>query len=228
LRLAHRRVARGKAVGQNRAIGTDELRKQVEQLEQELERAQQEAAETDAALAALDEQRRAREEQLELARRAEVDFVRKLDETRDQLARGQAEAALETYRSALAAREAAAEQFAAAGEAVAAQRRAYEVAQERVAEAWRDVVAHRHTATDAAVGELESPDDQPPTVQEAREKLVELVRDWHDRELEHDLVEAAARSPMGHEIENLPSHLRALARQRRGALVKQAQNRRKR
>ena len=39
-------------------------------------------------------------------------------------------------------------------------------------------------------------------------------------ELENDLVEAAARSPLGVAIDDLPAHLRALATERRSALLK--------
>jgi hypothetical protein len=84
------------------------------------------------------------------------------------------------------------------------------------------VWARRHSLSESGREALTEPDREPPGVNQARELLVGLVRQWLDRELERELVEAAARSPMGHEIEKLPEHLRALARERRRIAIVEA------
>jgi DNA repair exonuclease SbcCD ATPase subunit len=47
--------------------------------------------------------------------------------------------------------------------------------------------------------------------------LLATLSEHAERELEEELVEAAAQSPMGHAISNLPPHLRESARRRRDA-----------
>jgi hypothetical protein len=51
--------------------------------------------------------------------------------------------------------------------------------------------------------------------------LTDTVREHFESQLERDLVEAAARSPMGYEIQKLPAHLQALARERRLAVFRE-------
>src|SRR5919201_1216264 len=80
--------------------GTEETRNELAALEQELERARQSAEEHHAALSALDEQRLEREGRLALALRAEKDVERRLEEKREELARAEAEAALEALDAA--------------------------------------------------------------------------------------------------------------------------------
>jgi hypothetical protein len=51
--------------------------------------------------------------------------------------------------------------------------------------------------------------------------LADTVREHFEIQLERDLIEAAARSPMGYEIQKLPAHLQALARERRVAVLRE-------
>lgn len=180
-------------------------------------------AENDVALAALEEQRHEREGRLALARRTQAEVERRLDEKRVELERAEAEAAaaLETYETRLRERAVAAQALASAAEAVTTRRREYEAAYDRATDAWTAVVAQRRSLPAAARERLSEPDREPPSVNEAREILAELVDHWFDREL----VEAAARSLMGNEIEKLPEHLRALARERRRAIAKRSRDR---
>ena len=69
----------------------------------------------------------------------------------------------------------------------------------------------------AAGAEVEA---DPEVMRESWDRLSQEVRKRIDEHFEDDLVEAAARSPMGRAISDLPEHLRQLARQRRLALMR--------
>ena len=69
----------------------------------------------------------------------------------------------------------------------------------------------------AAGAELEA---DPEVMRESWDRLSQEVRKRIDERFEDDLVEAAAHSPMGNAIRDLPEHLRELARQRRLALMR--------
>jgi len=67
--------------------------------------------------------------------------------------------------------------------------------------------------------------DAPPeaeTLSENWERLIERIRSDLGGALDRDLIEAAARSPSGIAIDDLPAHLRALATDRRRALLKES------
>ena len=69
-------------------------------------------------------------------------------------------------------------------------------------------------------GELRDAPPEPDAFRGSWERLVERIRSDLGEELENDLVEAAARSPEGYAIKDLPAHLRVLATERRRALFK--------
>ena len=75
----------------------DELKREIKTMERELQHARQLAEKNQAALSALDEQRSEREGRLTLALRAQQDYERRLEEKRAELARAEAEAALEAF-----------------------------------------------------------------------------------------------------------------------------------
>ena len=62
---------------------------------------------------------------------------------------------------------------------------------------------------------------------EAWRRLVTLVAPLTDAGLTEELVDAAARSPLGHAIDDLPLHLRGAARERRKVLLRHARTRRR-
>jgi hypothetical protein len=66
---------------------------------------------------------------------------------------------------------------------------------------------------------------EPEALQENWEQLIEHIRNDLGAELEQDLIEAAARSPFGDAINDLPAYLRALATERRRALMKESMSR---
>lgn len=199
-------------------IDSNGPQKKLAALERELERVRHQAEKEEAALRALDDQRREREGRIALAQRARQDLERRLEETRVEQERAEAQAALEAFERSLDERNAAAEHFAAAARDVVARLREYEAACEVAVNAWQAVPSGpggRKSVESERAGELAH---DPAVVAESLELLTASVRDRLDDELERDLVEAAARSPMGHDIQRLPTHLQALARERRLAI----------
>ena len=204
---------------QNPAIDTNEIEKELVRLEKELQRVVHLARISDAAVAALEEQRDEYVARLQLARRAEEDVKRRIDEKRVELQRAEDEAVIENYERAVGERESAAERFASAASAAVAALREYEAAQESVAHALK-AVRSRPRAGRSVKSEAE-----PAIVAESVELLVDAARKRLDTAFERDVVEAAARSPMGYDIKNLPAHLQALARERRVAILNEAARR---
>lgn len=191
-------------------------------LERELERVRHQAEKEEAALRALDDQRREREGRIALARRAHQDLERRLEETRLEQERAEAQAAIEAFERSLDERNAAAERFAATARDVVAGLREYEAACEVVMNAWQATPSGpggRKSVESERAGELAH---DPTVVAESLELLAATVRDRLGGEFERDLVEAAARSPMGHDIQKLPAHLQALARERRLAIHRES------
>jgi DNA repair exonuclease SbcCD ATPase subunit len=200
----------------NHPIGTDETRNELEALERELQAARQAAEESQAALSALEEQRREREGRLSLAVRAREDLERHLEMKREELARAEAEAALEAFKRALEDRDVAAEAFASAAKSVVSRLQDFDAAQEGAEQAWQALV-QSYGPTEARVAAAGIPGGvqaQHDVFIEALTTLIETVTPRADDEFERNLVEAAARSPLGNDISNLPTHLQGLARAR--------------
>jgi chromosome segregation ATPase len=198
---------------------TEKTKNELAALEQEFQRARQAAEESQAELSALDEQRREREDRLALALRAQQDFERRLGEKRAELARAEAKAVLEALKKVLRDRDVSAEAFAAAAQSVITRLQEFDTAQEAVEQARRAILLRGPAEARAVAAEL--PDDldaEPVVFAEALTTLTENVAERADHNLERDLVEAAARSPMGHDIPRLPTHLQGLARERYAAI----------
>ncbi|MDX6505812.1 MAG: hypothetical protein QOG06_456 [Gaiellaceae bacterium] len=204
-------------------MAEEDAKREIAALEHELQRARQTAEKNHAALSALDEQRREREGRLAVALRAQHDFEQRLEEKRIELARAEAEAALAVVRQALEDRDAAADAFASAVQLVALRLQGFDAAQETAQNAWQALLSSRTVELPALVSELpdEDPHQQPEIVTQALGTLTELVKQRVDQELERDLIEAAARSPLGNDIANLPEHLRELARARFFSLARE-------
>jgi hypothetical protein len=206
-------------------IDTEAITNQLAQLEEHLQQVRQVAEESHAALATLEEQRVEREGQLTLARREEEDLSRRIEEKRAELKRADAEAAVEAYDRSVSARDAVAEKVASAVQAAVAALGEYDAAQEDVGTAWETVLRSRSAAGDSRTGKIPESGREPTVLKKAFETLAGLVRERLDGELERDLIEAAARSPMGNDIPKLPAHLQALARERRRSITQEARGR---
>jgi hypothetical protein len=215
-------VWRWRGIGKNPCIVREKPEKEIVALERELERARFEAQKNEAALSALEEQRRERQERLATALRAQQDLEQQLDEKRMEAERAAAAAAFDDFKEALVERDAAAEAFASAAQSVMLRLQEFDAAQESAETAWETLLNGGTVALPTA-GEVSAgdPSVRPDPFREALSRLIELVRDRSDEELERDLVEAAARSPAGNAIPNLPTHLQELARARFFALAQE-------
>jgi hypothetical protein len=202
-------------------IDRNEIESELTRLEQELEHVTQLAEESGAALAALEAERVEREGRLHLARRAKDDFERRIEEKRLELQRAEAEALIEELDRSIARRGAASELLVSAVEAAIARLHEYKAEHEAVMSAWQ-TVRKQPTVREAVEPETaRAAEQEPAAAAQSIEMLTDTVREHSEGQLECDLVEAAARSPMGYEIQKLPAHLQALARERRLALLRE-------
>ena len=155
--------------------------------------------------------------------RAQEDLERHLEKKREELARAEAEAALEAFKRALEDRDVAAEAFASAAESVTLRLQDFDAAQDRAESAWEAVLLS-HGPTEARTAAAELPGGlhaQHGVFAEALALLIESVTPRADDEFERNLIEAAARSPLGNDISNLPTHLQGLARARYFAIARE-------
>ena len=202
-------------LGRIGTVRSDQLELDLKALGEQLAALEAARAEQDSRLAALNHELEAERGRLASTGRAISDYEQKVNEKRSELERARAEEAWqqldrilkERRKTGSSAAEAAIrflEQLArldeqgAAAEAVAAEA----AAQSRVA----------GVAVDDEV--LQTIRQLPDEMQDAWLRLCDEVRRRIDEHFEDELVEAAARSPMGHAIQELPTHLQELARQR--------------
>jgi chromosome segregation ATPase len=194
----------------------DSLLAEIAELEREMERMRASAHDAESALAALEEQRAETAGRLQLARRAAADFEARITERRSALEEARVEAAAEALRDAVRRRDAVAER--AAERLSAALEELHEL--DRVRE---EALASRQELLELANGR--GPVDLPPEPEILRDRWNELaahVRRGIDQQLEDELIDAAARSPMGAAIGDLPRHLQEAARRRRQQLMRAA------
>ena len=149
---------------------------------------------------------------LTLASRAKADLEQRLAQLRDDLRAAEREAAEDAYRQALDARDEAAEEAAAAIGRALATVEDLDRARATLKGAWEEASERGATLPDAS--------DEPVVYAEEWARLEQLVRSRAEWQLERDLVDAAAASPLGNAIQHLPAHLPQLARQRRRALLR--------
>jgi chromosome segregation ATPase len=100
----------------------------------------------------------------------------------------------------------------------AADRAAEAIAQLVVAveglEAARAATAERVAETASYRGRHPTIDPEPENFEHEWTRLVDFIRERAQLALDDELVEAAASSPLGFEIDKLPDHLQVIARQR--------------
>lgn len=203
----------------NSVMASDKGQRSITAIERELERVRQQAERDQAALEALDDQRREREGRIAVALRAQQDLERRLQEKRAEAARAEAEAVIGAFREKLAMRDAAAESFTSAASLLISRLQEFDAVQEEAENEWQALANGRTPAlTDLPDAD---PSVQPEEFSRALARLTELLVERSDQELERDLVEKAARSPLGNDIANLPQHLQDLARARFFALARE-------
>lgn len=212
----------------NQTTPSTELEEEIGTLEQEIAELHAAEHEHDSLVAALEAEIEARRAQLEaqegrltLTRNALAEHAQRLEDRRVDLNKALANEARQALEDAMAARETAGKEVAAAAEALldrlADLDRAREVAHQAFANAAARGAAARRPLDAAVAQEL---DAEPEVMREAWSRLTVAVRQRIDAQFEDELVEAAARSPLGHAIGDLPGHLQELAKRRRQALLK--------
>jgi predicted nucleic acid-binding Zn-ribbon protein len=193
-------------------MASDELRQEIDRLEQEL--ATLEAAESDAAseVTMLTEELHEYEGRLALTRGALADYRQRLADRRAAMDGAIAAEARDAFEDALQRREQAAASVAEAVNVVLEREDDFERSSEVTRAAWTTWAGHDPKL---AAERADAVDARPQILDEAWDRLSAKVRERLDEQLERDLVEAAALSPLGHAISDLPPHLQELARQKR-------------
>ena len=204
----------------------DDLGREIEALEAEIVTLQALEHEEDSAVTALREEIEARLDRLTLTRRALADHQEAVEKKRSQLDEKLAEQARQQFEQVLQDRRTAGESVAEAAEILLGRLGVLDGLQEDARSAWAAAQSRANAIgkrLDPAVGDEVEAD--PEAMRESWDRLSHEVRRRIDEHFEDELVEAAARSPMGHAIPNLPEHLRELARQRHLALAKRGTSR---
>jgi SMC interacting uncharacterized protein involved in chromosome segregation len=205
-------------MGRRRTVAQkpETLLSEIAELEREMDRVRASAHDAESALAALEEQRAETAGRLQLARRAAADYEARLKERRAALDEARVEAAGEALREAVRRRDAVAERAAEQLSAALDELRDLDRARE-------EAMASRQELLELANGR--GPVDLPPEPEVLRDRWNELaghVRRGIDQQLDDELIDAAARSPMGAAIGDLPRHLQEAARRRRQMLMRAA------
>ena len=205
------------------AVRGNDLGREIEALDAEIAKLRALEHEEDSAVSALREEIEARLGRLSLTQRALADHQEAVEKKRSELNEKLAEQTRQLFEQVLQDRRAAGESVVEATEILLRRLHDLDTLGEEARSAW-ETAQLRASATgkplDPAVGdELEA---DPEVMRESWDRLSHEVRKRIDENFEHELVEAAAQSPMGHAIPNLPEHLRELARQRRLDLARRS------
>jgi chromosome segregation ATPase len=199
----------------------DDLGREIESLEAEIATLRALEQEEDSAVTALSAEMEARQGRLSLTRRALADHQESVEKKRVQLDEQMAEQARRVFEQALQNRTEAGKSVAEAAEVLLERLAALDGLREEARSAWAAAQVRAKAVGkqwDPAAGAAVEAD--PEVMRESWDRLSQEVRKRIDEHFEDDLVEAAARSPMGRAISDLPEHLRQLARQRRLALMR--------
>ncbi len=149
-----------------------------------------------------------------ISRRAIADFERVLEQSHQELSALHIDLVRQTFDKAVEARDLALREAASALEWI---RKAFEELDSRRAALERAERELRALDPESA----SSIPPEPGLLEAAWEGVVPLLRERLDDLLEHDLVEAASASLRPNAIEELPEHLRELARQRRSERIRE-------
>jgi len=190
----------------------DTLLRQVTVLTQDLEAAVAQARDAEEVLERLEASQSEAAGRLALASRARADLEQRLAEVQAALRIAEREHAEQAYRQALTERDEAAEAGAAAIKHVLAVVEELDQAEAALSVAWDEAIRLGAKLPDALPTE-------PAVYAHEWSRLEQLLRQKAQWQLERDLVEAAAASPMGDAIKDLPVHLQQLAKDiRRNAI----------
>jgi DNA repair exonuclease SbcCD ATPase subunit len=200
----------------------ENLEREIEALEEEFATLQATEQEEDSAVTALSAEIEGRRNRLTLTRRALADHEQRLREKRAELDEAMADHAREVLEQVMQDRHEAAKSLAEAAELLLERLAALDRLREAARSAWATAES-RGKAVGKPLDEAVASDieGEPEVMRESWDRLCQEVRQRINEQFEDQLVEAAARSPLGHAIPDLPVHLQELARQRQRALFRQ-------
>jgi hypothetical protein len=205
-------------------VRSDDISRELVTLEEELAALRAAEQEEHSAAAALDAQMTELRYRLTLARGAVADHEKQIKERRAELEEAVVREAHERFEQVMQEREAAAVALAEAAELVLERLAALDRSQDAVRSTWATAQAGGDTGS---ASDLKVPSEiaaEPEVMREPWERLCLEVRNRISERFEDELVEAASRSPLGSAINDLPPHLRELARQRRHAMIRRGQD----
>jgi chromosome segregation ATPase len=202
-------------------MSRDDVERRMRVADATLQQAAERLETTEKRLGELDQEREAVVGESETARRALTELEQAIADLREELASVELEEARQALADSVAERDATIEQTAAALdtavvllEQIDRLRRAVTEASERVA------ALDSQTPRGRAVAP-----EEPDTLHDPWQRLVTVVKDQLDEELETDIIDAAARSNAPYAINALPEHLRAVAMERRRKMQRAALDR---
>jgi hypothetical protein len=186
----------------------DDLEKRMQTLVERRAETERELHEAEARLAEIEDERNELSGMLALRRRAVEDFAQYERQLRDDLAAVDLEEAHAAVTAAIEARDVA---VGDAAKKASELRFAHDLLEQRRRELADAVDALRRLRPPSKV----SVPAEPETFEEEWRSVVPLVEQELNRRLESELVAQAARSNNPLDIESLPAHLQALAKERR-------------
>ena len=193
------------------ASGMKDIEQQLEALRRDLGQANARAAQHEGQLTELDERRAETSDRLQQALQQVDEFRAELERKEAALEEARQQAAIAEVEAAVQRRDETATQVAAAVTVVVDGLEELDGRRETLAQAEAEL---------ASQGLRVKVPEEPPSFEEAMERLVGVVRGLLDDTLEDELLEAAARSPRPKAIDELPPHLQEAARNRRRQLAK--------
>jgi hypothetical protein len=204
-------------------VSGENLEREIEALEEEFATLQATEHEDDSAVTALSAEIERRSDRLAATRRALADHEQRMLEKRAELDEAMAEDAREVFEQVMQDRHEAAKSLADAAELLLDRLAALDPLREAARSAWATAES-RGRAVGKPLDEAVASDveGEPEVMRESWDRLCREVRQRISEQFEDQLVEAAARSPLGHAIRDLPAHLQELARQRHRALFRQS------
>jgi chromosome segregation ATPase len=185
----------------------ENLQREIASLEQALREAVEQADRAEHALDELEGRRNEAAGRLAIARQAAENYAARLEDRRQALAHALEAEAKAKLLEAVAARDDAANR---AAEAIAQL-----IASYQRLDAARAAMAERAAETESHLGRRPEVEPEPAKLEEEWARLIEFIRLRAQLLLDEEIVEAAASSPLGYEIKNLPQHLQMVARRRR-------------
>jgi chromosome segregation ATPase len=185
----------------------ENLRREVASLEQAARDAAEETDKAERALEDLEGRRNAAAGRVAIARQARDNYVSRLEERREALARLLEAEAEANLRQAIAARDDAANR---AAEAIAQLVVAFEQL-----DAARAATHERLAETKSRLRGRAEVEPEPATLEQEWARLIDFITTRSQLRLDEEVVEAAVSSPGGHDIDKLPAHLQLVARRRR-------------